>query len=259
MWRKGLLFAIATLTNLSSPSQASDFSFFDSNIDYWHEQKKEGKTSAPTTAPEKAPTASASTDTKFDWKKHLDPNSKDFFREGDYTPPEPFMELVRNPTDENIKNWFAMIEKKNELSDRMRARIQEYLAKNGSMEPQSKAILIDAKASLQKTPPDASLYRFRFYFDSQCPHCKRMFETVADLQAKGFYVEAIQVDKNDSPLPGLTMPVMKASKEEIEKQQIHSVPYLLIGDLKKKVVYRLAGYQSTDSVFAAINAQAASK
>ena len=48
----------------------------------------------------------------------------------------------------------------------------------------------------------------------------------------------------------------KASKDDVEKHKITSVPFLLIGDLQKKVVYRLSGYQSTDSVFEAINAQA---
>ena len=189
MWRKNLSFVLGIILLLASAAKANDFSFFDSNIDYWHDQKKEDKGTGPNTREQKAvpPTA----DTKFDWKKHLDPNNKDFFREGDYTPPEPFMELVRNPTDENIKNWFAMIQKKNELSDRMSQRIQEYLAKNGGMEPQSKAILMDAKASLQKAPPEASRYRFRFYFDSQCPHCRRMFETISDLQARGYYVVAV--------------------------------------------------------------------
>ena len=37
----------------------------------------------------------------------------EFFKEGDYSPPEPFMELARNPTDENIRMWFQYLDKKN--------------------------------------------------------------------------------------------------------------------------------------------------
>ncbi len=243
---------------LASVAHADDFSFFNSDIDYWNTQKKEEKITSA--APEKKPPAAAVPGGKFDWKKHLDPNSKDFFKEGDYTPPEPFMELVRNPTDENIKNWFAMIEKKNELTSRMMERIQEYVAKdNAKMEPQSKAILVSAKESLQKAPPETSRFRFRFYFDSQCPHCKRMFATVSDLQSRGFYVEAFQVDGADVALPGMTVAVTKASKADVEKQKISSIPLILIGDLQKKVVYRLSGYQSTDSVFEAINTHASGR
>jgi hypothetical protein len=258
MWPRSILpvtwVAVVGVVLMSSVARANDLSFFNSGIDYWNESKKEDKVIAK--EPEKKP-PTAATEEKFDWKKHLDPNSKDFFREGEYTPPEPFMELVRNPTDENIKNWFAMIEKKNELTSRMMSRIDEYLAKNpGKMEPQSKAVLVSAKESLRKAPIEASRYRFRFYFDSQCPHCHRMFATISDLQARGFYVEAFQVDKRDGPLPGLDVAVTKASKDDVEKHKITSVPFLLIGDLQKKVVYRLSGYQSTDSVFEAINAQA---
>lgn len=259
MWPRSISSAVwggvVGVVLLSSVAHANDFNFFSSGIDYWNEQKKEEK-STPAAVPEKKPSA-PTPDKKFDWKAHLDPSNKEFFREGEYTPPEPFMELVRNPTDENIKNWFAMIEKKNELTSRMMGRMQEYLAKNeAKMEPQSKAILVNAKETLQKAPPETSRYRFRFYFDSQCPHCKRMFATVSDLQSRGFYVEAFQVDSVDVALPGLTVAVTKASKTDVEKHQIKSVPFLLIGDLQKKVVYRLSGYQSTDSVFEAINAQA---
>jgi len=83
-----------------------------------------------------------------------------------------------------------------------------------------------------------------------------MFATVSDLQSRGFYVEAFQVDGADVALPGMTVAVTKASKAEVEKQKISSIPLLLIGDLQKKVVYRLSGYQSTDSVFEAINTHA---
>ena len=253
MWHRSILSVLASMMLFSFAARGDDFKFFDSGIDYWHETKKEDKTVVKETE-KKASTAA--TDNKFDWKKHLDPSGKEFFREGDYTPPEPFMELVRNPTDENIKNWFAMIEKKNELTSRMMSRIDEYVAKNATkMEPQSKAVLVSAKESLRKAPIEASRYRFRFYFDSQCPHCHRMFATISDLQSRGFYVEAFQVDKRDGPLPGLTVSVTKASKDDVEKQKITSVPLLLIGDLQKKLVYRLSGYQSTDSVFEAINAQ----
>ncbi len=261
MWLRQIFLAgwiggiVGVVLCISGTARANDFNFFSSGIDYWNEQKKEDK-SAPPTAPEKKQSV-ATPDKNFDWKSHLDPNNKEFFREGEYTPPEPFMELVRNPTDENIKNWFAMIEKKNELSSRMMERIQEYVAKNSAkMEPQSKAILVNAKESLQKAPPETSRYRFRFYFDSQCPHCKRMFETVADLQSRGFYVEAFQVDGANVALPGMTVAVTKASKTDVDKHKITSVPFLLIGDLQKKVVYRLSGYQSTASVFDAINTQA---
>lgn len=237
------------LGSASLTLSGSDFQYFDSGIDYWESKKPKNAPKVLVKAEEKPKPSEA-----FDWKKHLDPKNTEFFKEGSHVPPEPFMELVRNPSDENIKNWFLLIEKKNELADRMQKRIEEYLEKQQGT-PESRSILREKKAHFQQVKLDAKKYRFRFYFDSKCPHCKRMFQTVSELQSMGYYVEAFQLDDGNNPLPGLSVPAVRASQEERKKYNIQSVPLLLIGDLKKKVVYRLSGFQTVSSIMAAIQNQ----
>ena len=111
-------------------SRAGELQYFDGPVNYWSKDAKAQVDPAPkqevtNSKPEIAKRDdAANTITKekeeFQWTKYLDPNNKDFFREGDYTPPEPFMELVRNPTDQNIRMWFAYMDRKNELASRGR-------------------------------------------------------------------------------------------------------------------------------------------
>ena len=229
----------------------TDFEYFGNHIDYWREKEthstpltKRDDPKSPNLPPENS---------EFSWKKYLDPKNKEFFKEGDYTPPEPFMEIVRNPSDANLKLWFAYIDKKNELTRKLQERMNEYLAKNGpSIEPEGQATLKQKLAELPTVAPDSKRFRFRLYFDSHCPHCKHMFDTLYDLQKNGFYVEARQVDSDPRGLEGLGIPAAHVMPGEVQAKDIQSVPVLLIGDLKKKEVYRLTGYQSTANVFAAL-------
>lgn len=255
---KWLLAAAFGLTSISNAS-ASEFQYFGNEINYWN--KESPKSPKATPAPQAQAQEKKSTETvagdpqeKFSWNKVLDPKNKDFFKEGDYTPPEPFMEIVRNPSDANLKMWFAYIEKKNQLSDRLQARMKEYVEKNSvKLGEGGREYANTRTAQLARVPEDAKRFRFRMYFDSHCPHCKRMFATLAELQSRGFYVEAVQVDRDPKGLDGLPVPATRAAPSEIENKEIKSVPLLLVGDLKKKAVYRLTGYQSVASIFQTIN------
>ncbi len=228
----------------------STFEYFGSQINYWNERTDTAsKAVSPPVKPQTEATGS------FPWETYLDPKKKEFFKEGDYTPPEPFMEIVRNPTDANLKMWFAYIDKKNVLAQRLQERMRDYLEKNSvSLGETGRASLQTKLATLSQsqTQVDAKRFRFRMYFDSHCPHCKKMFDTLQTLQAKGFYVEAKQVDSDPKGLEGLGIPTTRASKEEIQQKDIQSVPVLLIGDLQSKTVYRLTGYQSVSDIFAAL-------
>src|SRR5579885_1217717 len=118
-WSKRLtLFGITLL--FGAVATAEDFQFFGSSIDYWNEvgskqavgAKAPAATAKPGTSTKEAP-ASLPNAGWFPWQQYLDPKNKEFFREGDYTPPEPFMEIVRNPSDANLKLWFEYISRKN--------------------------------------------------------------------------------------------------------------------------------------------------
>ena len=205
------------------PIQLMAFQYFSSEkIEYWKQPR----------------------DTSFKWQKYLDPKNKEFFREGDYTPPAPFMELVRSPSDKNIKNWFLLMEKKNLLAQKLRERIADYVRKN----PKAK-VLKDVAGRLPKMASDYSRFRFRLYFESTCPHCKRMMQTMIDLQKMGYFVEIRQIDKRKVALP---FPITHVNQKELQDKQIKSWPVLLIGDLVAKKVYRLDGYRHTSEVILAM-------
>lgn len=250
-------FALLVILAIQSQALAeSDFQYFNSHIDFWHDRSSKAdppnKTGKENPQLPSGPAEASSNEGSFPWKKYTDPKNKEFFKEGDYTPPEPFMEIVRNPTDANIKMWFAYIDKKNELSHKLQERMQEYMVKNG-LQGQPGADLIKPKlAALPVAEPNTKRFRFRMYFDSHCPHCKKMFGTLSELQARGFYVEAKQVDSDSRGIEGINIPTSKATPNELQGKDIQSVPVLFIGDLEKKKVYRLSGYQTTANIFAAI-------
>lgn len=234
---------------LSSPVLFA-FDYFKEDINYWNDkQAPPAKTNPPPVSispPKKK-------DSSFDWNKELSPDNKEFFKEGDYTPPAAFIEVARNPSDENIKNWLKLASLKNELKTRLEQRIAEYVRNNPSLPVQSKVALLTTKQRLgPDVAPESSRYRFRLYVDSTCPHCRHMLQTMEELQSRGFFVELRQVD--DGPLTKLapSFAIQKASPNEISKKDITSVPVLFVADLKNGSVYRMGGYQTLTDIFTAL-------
>ena len=245
-----------------SSSNSYAFDYFHSGIDYWNKgEAKNPVSETPNTEPanqekNKSPSEEKKGPSSFDWNKQLDPKNEEFFKEGSHTPPAAVMELMRNPSDKNIKNWFALVEKKNKLAKRMQERVAEYLKQNQSkFKPKEVQIANENLNSLPHLDPNVKRFRFRMYFESSCPHCKRMMTTMQELQDRGYYVELRQVDNNKEIRKALPFPVVQASKEELKSKKIDAWPVLLVGDLKKKVVYRLNGYQSTQAVLNSIRSQ----
>ena len=236
-----------------STSSAFGFTYFDSEIDYWNLKPAGSSPQERETATKQASQETPAPSSSFDWKKHTDPKNDEFFREGEYIPPAPFMELVRNPSDENIKHWFEFIGKRNELSQRLQQRIQEYTAQSGPrLDGQARSIVQAKAAQVNVSQPDYSRYRFRLYFHSSCPHCKRMMQSMTELQTRGYFVEIVQIDDNAQATRGLPFPVRHADQGELESKDIRSWPVLLVGDLQKKVVYRINGYQTTANILNSI-------
>jgi thiol-disulfide isomerase/thioredoxin len=228
---------------------------FQSPIDYWGENHNPKPDSVTLKSKiDKGHPDPSTNKSSFEWDKYINPQNKDFFKEGDYTPPEPFMEIVRNPTDDNLKLWFQYIDKKNKLFQRLEERMQTYSGQGKvALSDDQKSRVIETIKAQSYVSPDATRFRFKFYFDSDCPHCRRMFSTISELQKKGFLVEARQVDnKPISNLP-IEFPVERATTQELKAKKITSVPLLLVGDLKEKTVYRITGFQTTKSIFDTIS------
>lgn len=237
------IFKIALVALLPSISFAGELSYFDSKIDFWGDKKASINSPVIVERPE-------STDGKFPWKTYLDPKNKEFFNEGDYTPPEPFMEIARDPSDENIKNWFEFMKKKNELAQRLDVRVREYLVKNGQVQAASPpAMLPEKKPLAAATPLDPSRFKVRMYFESTCPHCRRMFGVLKRLQDEGVEVHALQVDRGPVPEDEKIVPIGPATPEEIKKHGINGVPFLLIADTKRKALLPpIQGFHDFDEV-----------
>lgn len=247
---------------LFSPSwvRAAEIQYFEGSINYWGKEKtNETAVSSSSDAKvkpdaEKKEDAAEAVKEQFQWSKYMDPANKEFFREGDYTPPEPFMELVRNPSDKNIRMWFAYMERKNELASRLQRRMTEYAHANGpSIPTEAKEKIIQASRRMPTPADDFERFRFRMYFDSQCPHCKRMFETLNDLQDRGYFVEARQVDNGSLEQIQSHVAIVSAPAAEVKKYNITAVPLLLIGDLKSKKVYRQSGFMTPEQILAQIH------
>lgn len=245
-----LLFWISLVVFITVKAVASDgFQYFESDIDYWND--KRSAVNAPDKVQMTLPNDPKAKD-QFEWKKFLNPKNKDFFKEGDYSPPEPFLEVVRNPSDENLKMWFSYIDKKNELFSRLQKRMSEFSTRHATGTREPKIAAFDQAPGKEGAGDiDPKRFRFRFYFDSTCPHCKRMVETIVNLQNKGFFIESRQIDPR--PLLQMPFPVTRIDQNELKAKDIQSVPLLLVGDLKKKLIYRISGFQTTDSVLSELN------
>lgn len=229
--------------------------YFEGGIDYWEKEAAETQSDReePSTSESHADKERGDKPQEFQWQKFLDPKNKEFFREGDYTPPEPFMELARSPTDHNIKMWFTYMEKKNELATRLSKRMEEYLRNNSMALPvEAKERITQRIHEIPVAADDFERFRFRMYFDSKCPHCQRMFGTLNSLQDRGYFVEARQVDQGNISGIRSNVQITQASGEEIKKFGVKAVPLLLIGDMHEKKVYRQSGFLTPDDILAQI-------
>lgn len=229
---------------IGSTATGGEIKYFDSKIDFWN--------TAEATSPNKSEPSlkqEAHTKSDFPWKTYLDPKNKEFFKEGDYTPPEPFMEVARNPNDDNIKQWMDFIRMKNEIASRLQIRMAEYVSKNKlSIEktevPEKRPAVVK-----EEKPLDPARFKFRMYFDSNCPHCKKMFGVLRHLKEQGFSVEALQVDKEviSSEQTGVT--TIRADRRDLEKHGVKGVPFLLIADSKRQVLLPpVEGYHDFDEI-----------
>jgi len=237
---------------LSSFAQAEKLEYFDSKIDFWGDKPSSKET------PKKESSPTDRQDGKFPWKTFLDPKNKEFFKEGDYTPPEPFMEVARNPTDDNIKQWFELMRKKNELQSKLQERMAEYMAKNGEVNVPTiipTPAPAPSKAKEQNVTLDTSRFRLRMYFESTCPHCRRMFQVLKKLQDGGFHVEALQVDSGPVPDAEKVVPISRADPSDLKKHGIKGVPFLLIADTKRKALLpAIEGYHGFEEILRLLRA-----
>ncbi len=181
---------------------------------------------------------------KFSWKEHLNPNNEEFYKEGNHRPPAPFVEVAKNPTDKNISMWLKYLEMKNKLASRLQNRISEYVQKNNKV-----PIEVNLKEVKKVNIKNAGRFKIRMYFESTCPHCKRMMATLNQLQNEGYYVEALQLNKGPLLRASYPLRLSSAKAGDATKHKITSVPFTLIADLKNKVISKpITGFQSPEQI-----------
>lgn len=278
---------------VSGPERPDGISYFqEPEMDFWKKPGLPSKEGARTTAkvtPKVKPGVRSSSGpvlnasgsnppSEFPWAKYLDPKNEEFFREGEYLPPAPFMEIARNPSDDNIALWFQYVEEKNKLLRRLQEKLTDYakqhqenpnalarlkeqiklppeLARQISNTDVNQALLnaaakIDTGVTLNQ---DAKRFRLRLYFDSKCPHCVHMMETVKALMNRGFFVELRQIDSDIKARNKIPFPVVSATPADLKQYKIQSVPVLLVGDLKAKTFFKVEGYQTEQAVLSALS------
>lgn len=230
--------------------------YFDKGINYWSKSKSVEKT---TTVEGNKPKKEKEDPQKFNWDQYINPKTKDdlkeVFREGDHTPPTPLLEVAKNPTDQNIKNWFKTIETKNRIMAKVNKRLSEYLKKKTDLTDTDRSFIENRKKIATPKDIDFKRFRFRMYFESSCPHCKRMMPELLKLQDMGFFVELRQVDSNKKYRQSLPFVVTQASPKELKEKKVNAWPVLFIGDTQKKLIYRLNGFQDANSILLTIQSK----
>jgi glutaredoxin len=151
------------------------------------------------------------------------------------------MEIARDPSDENIDHWFKYLHAKNEITRRLQNKLTEYSVQHESQ----------PTTTLTQSIPisdDAKRFRLRLYFDSKCPHCENMIETLKALSQRGYFIELKQVDSNTLTRSRIPFPVTAATSTEMKQYKIESVPVLLVGDLKARTYFKIQGYQTEANI-----------
>lgn len=236
----------------ASGQENEEFSFFDREIIWWKDEsearetvvKRELKPSPNLDSKGDKKLATNQQQNTFDWTPYEDPKNDEFFRTGEHLPPKPLLEATRNPTPENIKRAARWMEKRKKLTETFSKKMAQHFRKKYS----SLFSTNDGKEPyFYPVKPDPSRYQFRMYFDSTCPHCKKMFTTLSELQDEDFKVDAIQID--DRPFSSSKIAIRKASAEELERFAIKAVPLTLVADRGSKKIISLPGFMTKEKIY----------
>ncbi len=232
----------------SNNSYADELKYFDDGVSFWGKEEK--KTLVET----KEVTTEKKEGDKFNWNKYLDIKNDEFFKEGNHLPPAPLMEATRNPTEKNIENFEKWVQLRNEARQRFIKAFADYKKKNLNVSDEQIAFVNNRLEQVPELNVDNAKYAFTMYYDSNCPHCKRMVHTFKELNARGFFTIVKQVDngriKDDlSPLV-----IVQASKSEVQSliKKGKGTPTTVVSTKDGKT-YSISGYHPTNQLLTILN------
>ena len=223
---------------------ATSFSFYETDIDYWPEKAKVEevqRTEEKKIVEEKSNKEEMN---RFDWEKVSDPDNDEFYRQGDHMPPAALVEAMKNPSDQNLKRYFDLKEKRERKLQEFTQRSEKYRLKK-----LEKALSKMEKVQVNKNKfynarEIRSKYKIRMYYDSNCPHCKRMYQNLITLQKDGFSVDAIQIDKGPNSFSKIKSRRLRDGEGKLVGLYQGGTPYTLILNSKTNKVSSLRGYVS---------------
>lgn len=188
------------------------------------------------------------------WKGLLDPQTREFWKEGNHLPDEGFLLFAQNPESlQHAKLWLMRMELKAKILHQMQKTInvaQREMVADGLMEDRYWQFddLRKGKMGLRMPMEDLKRLNFYFLFSSQCPHCKSLAKTLKEIPQ----VRPLQVDAGALlEFDGLQK-TARATKETLEaylKDGI--VPVVVIHDPQKNVATVVSGNRSLDEYYVA--------
>lgn len=153
--------------------------WFEAPLTFWGEPY--GITSqAPAPAAE-APTTSEAPEA-FDWADYADPRTPTFWKEGDHVPPAPLLELIRNPSSDNVQRYREWTAKKLEV-----------------------AALVSKLVAEEPAPPVSWRgVQVVYFYASSCGYCAKSTPTVLALAELGADVMPVHLDRPSPAYPSST-------------------------------------------------------
>ena len=165
-----LLMKILILIFLTSPVFASD-----QPVAYWSHD-------SPETIPRQ-------------WQPYLSPNSIQFWKEGDYTPPTPLIIAMRDPTPQNITLYKTYLKRRAGMVERF-------------------------QVAMKKDQID-QIERIVIAFRSDCSACHQLLTELANYPHVADCIQLLQVDQGFISLP---WPRLRISESQAQSLNIQAVP-----------------------------------
>lgn len=129
------------------------------------------------------------------WLPYLNPNSIQFWKEGDYTPPIPLILAMRDPSPQNV------------------ALYKTYLKRRAG-------ILERFQVAMKKDQID-QIEKIVIAFRSDCSACHQLLNELANYPNVSNRIQLLQVDQGFIPVP---WPVLRISEEQAQSLSIQTVP-----------------------------------